>query len=255
MNTEPKIIFEDEDIVIFNKPAGLLVHNPPGKKDPSLIDFIKRHNKGVENLKWPDSSRPGIVHRLDKYTSGLIVVAKTPEVLIKLQDQFKNRAVKKEYEALVFGDTKPGQGSIVAEIARHATKDKQTVIPEEADDELTNKLTKGKIRPAHTDYETIKHFEYKKQPLTLILAKPQTGRMHQIRIHLKHLGFPIIGDQMYFFKPSRRLAKELGINRQFLHATRLQFRHPKTGGWLDFHSSLSADLQYVISQLKIKGSS
>jgi 23S rRNA pseudouridine1911/1915/1917 synthase len=244
-----EIIYEDNFLIIINKPAGLVVHNPPGKQDPSVVDYIVRHIQDVKKIQWPYPERPGIVHRLDKDTSGLMIIAKTPEILEKLQAQFKERSVQKEYVALCYGYVSPERGSIMADIARHASKDKQTVIPEEIDEESLEKLAKGVIRQAQTDYDTLKHYEYKKQPLTLILAKPKTGRMHQIRIHLKHLGFPIIGDPMYFFKPSRRLSKELNIYRQFLHAVKLTFVHPETKKKLEIKSDLSPDLQEILNKL------
>lgn len=246
-----KIIYEDEYLLVIDKPAGLLAHSVTGHpEDPTVVQLIVRHYPNIKQLSWPDPSREGIVHRLDKDTSGVMVTAKTPEILIKLQDQFRNREIKKEYTALCFGNVIPEQGSVVAEIARHASKDKQTAIPEDASEELLDKLATGKIRPAQTNYVTLKHYEHKKQPLTLVLALPKTGRMHQIRIHLKHIGFPIIGDQMYFFKPSRRLSKELGLSRQFLHATKLTFTHPKTGETLTFQTNLTPDLQNVLTNLK-----
>lgn len=245
-----KTIYEDEYILVINKPAGLIVHPTPGhENEPSLVNFIVRHIKEVEKLLWPDPSRPGIVHRLDKDTSGLLIIAKTPEILIKLQDQFRQRKIYKEYVALCYGLVQPDRGVVSAEIARHATKDKQTTIPEDANDELIDKLAAGLIRQARTDYETLNHYEYKKQPLTLILAKPHTGRMHQIRIHLKHLGFPIIGDPLYFYKPSRRLSKELGLFRQFLHASKITFHHPKTEKTLQLQSDLPQDLQDILTKL------
>lgn len=243
------INYEDGDIVVIEKPAGLVVHNPPEHNEESVIDFVSEHVPDIQNLSWPDPTRPGIVHRLDKNTSGLMIIAKTPENLKNLQNQFRARTVHKEYTTLVYGHLKPEQGSIVAEIARHASKSKQTVIPEDADDELIDKLATGTIRPAQTDYKTLKNYQYSKQPLTLVLAKPKTGRMHQIRIHLKHLGFPIIGDPMYFFKPSRRLSKELGLNRQFLHATKLNISHPKTNQNMIFQSELSRDLKIILAKL------
>lgn len=244
-----KIIYEDPALIVINKPAGLLVHNPPGQHEFTAADFLVKHDPKIQSLNWPDSSRPGIVHRLDKDTSGLMILAKSPEILTKLQDQFKARTVSKQYLALAYGHVKPEEGSIVAEIARHASKDKQTVIPQDADEELIDKLAQGTIREAQTDYETLKNFTYKKQPLTLVLAKPKTGRMHQIRIHLKHIGFPIIGDPMYFFKPSRRLSKELGLSRQFLHAHKINFNHPKTGEPLSFQSDIPQDLQAILDKL------
>lgn len=243
------IIYQDNDLMVVDKPAGLLVHNPPNHHDPSVIDFIVRHIPNVDKSNWPDPSRPGIVHRLDKDTSGLMIIAKNPDTLVKIQEQFKQRLVTKQYLALAYGEVNPRQGSIVADISRHASKDKQTTIPQQIDDETLDKISRGAIRTAHTDYEVLKSYQYKKQPLSLVLAKPKTGRTHQIRIHLKHLGYPIIGDPMYFFKPSRRLSKELGIERQFLHAQKITFSHPHSKKILSFESVLPSDLQVIIDKL------
>ena len=234
-----KYLFSDDDLMVINKPAGLVVHNPPGRHDISVIDIILRRFPKMKNLNWPDSTRPGIVHRLDKDTSGLLIIAKTPMILTKLQNQFKNRDIDKEYTALVFGNVSPQKGSIVADIARHKSKDKQTIVSDYEDG--------GK--EAQTDYETLNHYKYNNHDLTLVLAKPKTGRMHQIRIHFKHLGYPIIGDQMYFFKPSKRLSKELGISRQFLHATKLTFTHPMTNNKIIFKSIIAKDLNDVLIKL------
>jgi len=234
------IIFEDSDILVINKPAGLVVHNPPGRSDDSIVDYILEHKIIDKSLDWPDPHRPGIVHRLDKDTSGLLIVAKNPETLLNLQNQFKNREIKKEYTALVFGNVQPEKGSIIADIARHKTKDKQTIVSDYEDGGKT----------AQTDYETLNHYKYHNQDLTLVRCFPQTGRMHQIRIHLKHLGYPIIGDQMYFFKPSKRLSKELNINRQFLHASKITFQYPKTKKMITFESKLANDLNNVLQKLK-----
>jgi 23S rRNA pseudouridine1911/1915/1917 synthase len=243
-----KIIFEDHQLIIIDKPAGLIVHNPPGQNNQSVVDFLIKHTPEIEKLSWPYPERPGIVHRLDKDTSGIVILAKNPQTLEFLQNQFRDRTVQKEYISLCFGYVKPEQGSVVAEIARHSGKGKQTIVPE--DEELAEKVVKGKTRPAQTDYQTLKHYEYKKQLLTLVLNKPKTGRMHQIRIHMKHLGFPLIGDPLYFFKPSKRLSKELDISRQFLHAQKITFLHPEKGK-MQFFSDLSEDLKKILSKLHL----
>ena len=232
--------------MVIDKPAGLLVHETAAHETETLVNYIVRHIKDAKKMNWPDSTRQGIVHRLDKNTSGLMIVAKTPEILAKLQQQFKDRQVKKEYTTLVYGLPKPKQGSIEAAIGRHPTKDQQTIIP------MTFAWTKGKSRPAITQYKVVGEYQWQKQPLALIIAKPLTGRMHQIRVHLKYLGHPIIGDQIYFTKPSKRLSKELGINRQFLHASKIIFTYPINHQSLQFVSPLPNELQNILTKLERK---
>ncbi len=239
-----KIVYEDEYLMVVDKPAGLLVHETAAHESETLTNDIVRHIKGLKKLDWPDPLRPGIVHRLDKNTSGLIFIAKTPEILTELQQQFKDRQVEKEYTALVYGLPSPKQGSIEAAIGRHPTLDKQTIIP------MTFAWTKGKIRPAVTQYKIIDEYQYQKQTLALIIAKPLTGRMHQIRVHLKYLGYPIIGDPIYFTKPSKRLSKNLGLDRQFLHASKLIFTHPISQQPLEFQSSLPKELTSILNKFE-----
>lgn len=234
------IVFEDNDLMVIEKPAGVLVHPTFANEGGTVVSWLLEKYPSISKLNWIDNTRPGIVHRLDKDTSGLLIIAKTPEILLSLQQQFKNHEVKKEYTALVFGKVNPEKGSVIADIARHKSKDKQTIVSDYEDGG----------RASQTDYETLNNYQYKKQDLTLVLCKPQSGRMHQIRIHLKHIGYPIIGDQMYFFKPSRRLSKELDINRQFLHATKITFTYPKTKEIISFDSKLANDLNDVLQKVK-----
>lgn len=231
------IIFEDNDLMVIEKPAGVLVHPTQANEEGTVVSWLLSKYPSLAKLNWIDNTRPGIVHRLDKDTSGLLIIAKKPETLEALQQQFKDRKVKKEYTALVFGKVTPDKGSVIADIARSKNKNKQTIVSDYEDGG----------RASQTDYETLQNYNHKKQDLTLVLCKPQSGRMHQIRIHLKHIGYPIIGDQMYFFKPSRRLSKELNINRQFLHATKITFTHPKTKEVLTFNSKLAPDLENVLN--------
>lgn len=231
-----KIIFENNDFVVVNKPAGVLAHPTQAKETNTLVQWLIETYPNVNKLAWPEHDRLGIVHRLDKDTSGVMILAKNPETLVKLQELFKAREVKKTYQALVLGQT-PAEGKIEAAIVRDAQKDQMKV------QETTYSFTKGTVRPAVTFYKTIRLYAYSTNYLSLVEAMPQTGRMHQIRVHLKYLGFPILGDPMYFTKESKKISQELGINRQFLHAIRLEFENHK------FESNLAGDLQQIINSL------
>lgn len=249
------IIYEDENLVVVNKPAGMLVHAGAGETGPTLVDFILDKYPEMKKYSWPDPSRSGIVHRLDKDTSGLIVIAKNPKTQKFLQDQFKNRKINKRYLALVLGQPNVhlrgvhGEWKrIVADIGRdQKNRLKQKVTP------MVFSWTKGKTRFAETHYRVIKYFhtlEYgSEQIFSLLEVKPITGRMHQIRVHLKYLGYPIIGDPIYNTKESRRISKKLGLNHQFLHAYRLKFQLPE-GQIKEFRSDLPKDLQEVLKKIK-----
>lgn len=237
MSEKIVIIAENKDYLIVDKPAGLLVHATAALEPVTLSSWLTQKYPEIKNLDWIDKTRIGIVHRLDKDTSGLIVLAKNPETLEKLQALFKSRQVKKTYQALVVGQT-PDEGKINMAIVRDSQKDMMKVQP------ITFSFTKGTVREARTNYKTIKRLLYKKQALSLVEVYPETGRMHQIRVHMKHEGFPLIGDQMYFNKPSKRLSKELNIDRQFLHAVKLEI-----DGEI-YSSELSDDLKQILNKLK-----
>lgn len=205
------------------------------------MQFLLEKYPEIEKLNWPDKNRVGVVHRLDKDTSGIIVMAKNPEILAKLQKQFQERAVQKTYTALVLGNVEK-EGKIEADITR-GEAGLQKVMD-------TTYSFSQKTRPAVTEYKPTKHYQYKKNDLTLLEVQPKTGRMHQIRVHLKQLGFPIIGDPLYNIKPSRNLSKELELTRQFLHATKIEFAHPISGEKMTFESPLPEDLQNILNVLK-----
>lgn len=177
-------------------------------------------------------------HRLDKDTSGLVVIAKNQEVLNKLQEQFKNRQVEKEYLALVYGVLEPKTGELVTEIVRHPKRRvpfKALVVP--------SGLERGSPRVAKTNWQVLKQKTVNSEQVTLLRVRITTGRTHQIRVHMKYLGHPILGDQIYFTKDSRDLSKKLGLTRQFLHAQRIKFTHPLAQKVLEFVSELPEDLK------------
>lgn len=232
---EPKILFEDDSVMVVDKPSGTIVHDGDG----SLSAWLSRRHASILQSSWPDKSRAGIVHRLDQETSGTIVLVKTLGALAKLQDSFRVHNIRKVYQALVFGHPDPEQGSVDVAIGRHpGRKTPMAVIPVE-------EVARGKAREAATDYRIVEKFK----DASLVEATIHTGRTHQIRLHMKYLGHPILGDSVYGTKPSRKLSKSLGIDRLMLHAKILGFPHPKTGEWIEFTSELPSDFRVALDRL------
>ncbi|MFH1503959.1 MAG: RluA family pseudouridine synthase [Candidatus Omnitrophota bacterium] len=216
-----KIIYEDQDILVVDKPSGLVVHPPQKHYHKTLINALLYLKKELSSL---DPLRPGVVHRLDKETSGVIVLAKNNESHNNLVSQFKERKVKKEYKAIVWGKIQ---------------KDKLTVdLPLIRDKKNRLKMKVGFLAPkkAHTDVEVIKRLK----DSAYLLIKPTTGRMHQIRVHLKFLGFPIAGDKKYGLKDD---CAEL-----LLHAENISFYHPRKGEQLKFNSPLPERFKNFIKE-------
>lgn len=253
------VIFQDDEILVLEKPAGIVTTSSETQSFPALQDIlISDFNINIE--------RSGIVHRLDKDTSGLLVVAKTTDALEALQAQFKSREVKKEYLALVHGIVKE-KGKIDAAIVRNPfNREKFMVQPCRVEPCEANKA-----RPAVTEYEPIKSLQlpalqqifsdFNKIQMrklenagygkfTLVRCYPLTGRTHQIRVHLKYLGFPIVGDDKYGGRKTTRLDHRW-VQRQFLHAAHLEFNHPKTGKRMKFDSKLPEDLKKALDCLEI----
>lgn len=236
---EPAILLEDDSIIVVDKPAGMIVHD--GKE--SLSAWLIRHDPNMTKQDWPDPQRPGIVHRLDQGTSGVMVLAKTPEVLEKLQKQFREHIIKKIYLTIVFNHPVPEQGSVDVPIGRHpGRKTPMSVIPIE-------EVARGKVRPASTDYKVIEKF----RDASLVEATIHTGRTHQIRLHMKYIGHPILGDGTYQTKSSRNLSKSLAITRQMLHAKSLSLHHPESGKPLRLDAPLPYDMRNTLAQLRPKG--
>jgi len=238
---DTKIIYEDKDLLVVDKPAGVLTHPTLANEKNALTVWFKEKHPEVIGLNWPDMTRPGVVHRLDKDTSGLILMAKDPQTLEKLQNLFQSRDVKKTYTALVLGRLE-ANGKIEASITR-GEAGLQKVL------DTTYSFSKEKIRPAVTEYRIVKHLRYRDDNLTLIEVMPKTGRMHQIRVHLKHIGYPIIGDSLYNNKLSRKISKELNLNRQFLHSSKVEFINPVINKKMQFDSPLPEDLKDIIVKL------
>lgn len=217
----PKVVFEDKTILVLDKPAGLVVAEA---LQAWLRNYLKIKGQGI-------GGRAGIVHRLDKETSGLMVVAKTSLAFKKLQSQFKKRKVEKHYLALVHGQVSPAKGKIKAAISRSPFDRKKFGV-----------FLGG--RPAETDYQVKKLFPH----YTLLELRPKTGRTHQIRVHLKHLGYPIVADSKY---GGRKRAREdrTWCPRQFLHASFLSFTHPLTGKKVKFSLPPPADLEDSLQKM------
>jgi len=230
----PKIIFQDDHILVLDKPSGWITNDASTTTTQPVIQTWLR-----ENLKYPlvgdRERRDGIVHRLDKETSGLLIVAKTVNAFENLQSQFKERKVKKTYIALAHGEIEPKEGEIAASVGRLPwRRERFGVLPggREA-------VTRYKVISYHslvTDHQSL---------FTLVELYPQTGRTHQIRIHLKFIGHPIVGD---YFYAGRKTAREdrLWCPRLFLHASKITFFHPETSKEVKFESKLPEDL--LISQ-------
>ncbi|OGO40338.1 MAG: pseudouridine synthase [Chloroflexi bacterium RBG_16_57_8] len=218
------IVYEDDDLLVVDKPAGLTVHPAPGHPDHTLANAILSLLPQLDTGDW---QRPGIVHRLDKDTSGLIIVAKNAQAHENLTDQFKQRAVDKVYVTLVQGHPTPQEGSIEAPIGRDRSHRERMAITDEEHG-----------REARTNYRVIRHVgQY-----SLLEVKPETGRTHQIRVHLAAVGHPVVGDRVYGVKVPF-------LDRQFLHAARIGFRLPSTGQHVEFQSDLPADLERALERI------
>ncbi|MFH1387437.1 MAG: RluA family pseudouridine synthase [bacterium] len=227
-----KIVYEDDDIIVVNKPKGMVTHPAPGNYSGTLVNALLAHTK-LANLGAP--LRPGIVHRLDKDTSGLIVAAKNDAAYLSLAKQIKDRTVEKTYLALVHGIMKEDDGIIEANIGRHpVNRKKMTAIKLQT----SNFKLQTKSRTAHTSYKVLKRFDN----YSLLEVKIKTGRTHQIRVHMSHIGHPLVGDATYGKKNDP--FKNQG---QFLHAYKLAFTHPKTGERLELQTDPPAELINPIS--------
>ena len=220
------ILYEDEDVIAIDKPAGMVVHPAAGHATGTLVNAILHHFPHIEGVG--EEGRPGIVHRLDKDTSGIILVAKNPRAHRYLQAQFKARTVEKTYLALVHGHVSPKRGVIDAPIGRHPRHRQRMAI-----------VSADKGREAQTEYEVQAFYG----STTLVAAHPLTGRTHQIRVHFASMGHPVVGDALY----GRRDAYRLG--RHFLHAHRIRFRRPSDEKAIELVSPLPAELEALLKRL------
>lgn len=216
---EPEVIFEDEEILVINKPSGLLVHGEGTDPSDTLVEwFLKKVPKargvGEKRLSGDGEAveRSGVVHRLDKDTSGVMVLAKTQSAFDHLKIQFQQRLAKKEYRALVYGKMNDKWGTITRKIGRNS-KDWKLRSAEHG--------ARGHLRDAVTDWECLSSGEYKSEPFSYLKLRPKTGRTHQLRVHLKAFGRPIVGDSLYA-KTTILKSNNLGLERLALHSTSLR---------------------------------
>ncbi|MZG52973.1 MAG: RluA family pseudouridine synthase [Nitrospinae bacterium] len=233
LNTEPEslpldIIFEDEHMLVVNKPAGMVVHPAPGHARGTLVNALLHYCKDLSGIGGVE--RPGIVHRLDKETSGLVLVAKTEAAHKALAAQFKKREIKKEYCALVKGNVKKEKGTIDSPVGRHQTQRK--------------KMDTGHGRPACTHFEVLQ----RGKNWTCLKLQPETGRTHQIRVHLASIHHPVIGDKLYGGKNPNPV--HLKMERQALHARQLELNHPVSGKSFSFSAKLPLDMENFLQSQK-----
>jgi 23S rRNA pseudouridine1911/1915/1917 synthase len=235
------IVYEDEDLAVINKPAGMMVHAGAGASDDArnrgtLVNALLHHLGSLSGVGG--ELRPGIVHRLDKETSGLIVVAKNDETHRKLSAAFAAREVKKKYVALVHGWVKKDLGTLAQSISRDPVRRMR----------MTTRLEGG--RTAVTHYRVVRRLDTKFGKFTLLDVKIDTGRTHQIRVHVAAMGHPVVGDTMYG-APAQARGKNavIVLARNFLHAAELEFRHPRTGETVSLKSKLPEELREFLGEL------
>jgi len=239
------IIYEDEDLIVLNKPAGIVMHPGAGNFDNTIVNALMNYDKNsLSNIG--DELRPGIVHRIDKNTSGLVVVAKNNQTHEHLSAQFNKHTIVRIYQLLIWGKVRPSKGKIETLITR-SSKNRQMM-----------EVSQSRGKKAITNYKTIEIFDNNKTPiLSLLECKLETGRTHQIRVHMNYLGNSIVGDDKYKkkFKKIKNidpiLEKNLmSLKRQFLHAKTIGFIHPKKNEQMIFNSILPQELEIILKMLR-----
>ena len=244
-NYKLDIVHEDDDLIIINKKAGISMHPGAGNYDKTLVNALMNYNsKNLSNIG--DELRPGIVHRIDKDTSGLIVIAKNNNSHENLSNQFSEHSIKRIYHALIWGKLRPQKGKI------------ETLINRSSRNRQLMEVSTKKGKKAITNYKTLEVFENNKTPtLSLVECRLETGRTHQIRVHMSYKGNNILGDNKYKkkFKKLKNIDPNieksiLKLDRQFLHAKVIGFTHPKTGKKIEFDSNLPNDLEKILKKLR-----
>ena len=228
-----QIYFEDDNLAVIEKPAGMVVHPGSGTKTGTVVHGLLFHFKNLSSTGG--ASRPGVVHRLDKKTSGLLIVAKSNVAHVRLSRAFQSREIQKTYVALVHGKLPKPTGTIELAVGRHP--------------KVRTKMAAGgaRGRSAYTEYRAMEVF----RGFSLIEIRIKTGRTHQIRVHLSAIGHPVVGDDVYGERSNKEFSKKFGpLNRFFLHASSLRFVHPMTGVPLEFHSPLPMELQKLLTSIK-----
>jgi 23S rRNA pseudouridine1911/1915/1917 synthase len=244
-NFKLDIIYEDKDLLVINKPAGIIMHPGAGNYDKTIVNALMHYHKDSLSTIG-DELRPGIVHRIDKNTSGLVVIAKNNETHENLSKQFSNHTIIRAYQLLIWGKLRPSSGKIDNFITR-SSKNRQLM-----------EVSRSKGKQAITNYKTIEIFENDKTPtLSLVECKLETGRTHQIRVHMTHMGNSIVGDDKY--KKRYKKLKDIDVeierlisklDRQFLHAKTLGFIHPKNNKEMIFSSILPQELNSLLKMLR-----
>jgi len=223
------IVFEDEDIIIINKPKGLVVHPAPGNKTRTLVNALLNHTKDLSTING--NTRPGIVHRLDKDTSGLLVVAKNDLAHKRLVEQLKKHEIKRVYVALVHGIVERDEATINAPIGRNPRN------------RIKMAVTNINSKEAITHYRVLERFD----DYTYVEASLETGRTHQIRVHMAYINHPVVGDPLY-----TRRKNEFGIKTQMLHAKRIGLKHPSLGEYMEFEVQPPQEFNEVIKLLRLR---
>lgn len=229
-----QIYYEDRDLAVLEKTAGLVVHPGSGTNGATLVHGLLFHFQNLSDAGG--EARPGIVHRLDKKTSGLLIVAKNNVAHARLSKAFQDRKIQKTYIGLVHGKMRQQTGTIELSVGRHPTvRTKMTANP-------------ARGRAAFTEYRVMEEF----RGFSLLELKIKTGRTHQIRVHLSAIGHPIVGDNVYGERSYKEFTKKYGpVERYFLHAAELRLNHPTTGAPLEFRSPLPSELQKLLERIKL----
>ena len=243
-----EILYEDGDCLVINKAPGMVVHPAAGRSNGTLVNALLYHCKDLAGIGG--ERRPGIVHRLDKETSGVMIVAKNMLAFHQLVSQFKNRQVRKEYLALAWGKLMPAEGRIDRPIGRHRSNRKR----------MSSLHVLNKARPALTEWRVLEYFAAARQKspgaVSFVRLLPRTGRTHQLRVHLADMGFPLIGDKVYGRKrpgAAPRAGKDSVLDvfpRQALHAEKLAIDHVRTGERMEFHAPLAKDMEALLNTLR-----
>ena len=224
------ILFEDHDLIVVNKPAGMVVHPAPGHETGTLVHALLFHCHDIKGIGG--ELRPGIVHRLDKDTSGAIIVAKNEQAMENLCAQFRNREIRKEYLTVVYGIPNPPTGTI------------NTVIGRSIHDRKKMSVTSPVGRESVSHYELLEAFEAS----SFLQVRIETGRTHQIRVHMSHIGHPVLGDSVYCSRKRQR-EWEGRVSRQMLHAARIKFKHPVSGEPIEIEATLPKDMRELLGKL------
>jgi len=229
-NIPLEIAYEDADVIVINKPRGMVVHPAAGHPSGTVVNALLYHCKDLSGINGV--MRPGIVHRIDKDTSGLLMIAKNDLAHASLAAQLKDHSVTRKYRALVYGVMQHDKGTVDAPLGR-ANHDRKLYV-----------VTEKNSKHAVTHFSVAERFE----EYTLLELKLETGRTHQIRVHMKYIGFPLVGDPVYGGKSGRTL----GMEGQALHAETLGFVHPRTGEYLEFSAPIPEDMEHALSILRTR---